>query len=44
MPKDPTRNINQYQIDGRHMNEFEFNRNQGELAREEQEGFERQEE
>src|SRR5688500_17984927 len=44
MPKDPTRNINQYKIEGGQLNEFEFNRNQGEISREEQERFERQEE
>lgn len=32
MPKDPKRNIQSYQIQGGHLNEFEFQKRQGELA------------
>lgn len=32
MPKDPKRNIGSYQIEGGHLNEFEYARNQGEMA------------
>ena len=44
MPKDPTRNIDRYQIRGGHVNEFEYSQHQGEMTREEHERFERQEE
>lgn len=42
MPKDPTRNIDRYQIDGGHLNEFEFHRNQEAMAQEERERFAQQ--
>jgi len=32
MPKDPTKNIFQYKIRGGHLNEFEFQKNQGEVT------------
>ena len=32
MPKDPKRNIQSYQIQGGHLNEFEFQQRQGEIA------------
>jgi len=32
MPKDPTRNIQSYQIQGGHLNEFEFQQDQAEMA------------
>jgi hypothetical protein len=32
MPKDPKRNIQRYQIQGGHLNEFEFQKSQSELA------------
>jgi hypothetical protein len=32
MPKDPKRNIQSYQIEGGHLNEFEYQQKQGELA------------
>ena len=31
MPKDPTKNIFQYKIRGGHLNEFEFQKNQGQV-------------
>lgn len=34
MPKDPKRNIQSYQIQGGHLNEFEFQKRQGEIAEE----------
>jgi hypothetical protein len=34
MPKDPKRNIQSYQIQGGHLNEFEFQKRQSELANE----------
>lgn len=34
MPKDPKRNIQRYQIQGGHLNEFEFQKRQSELAEE----------
>ena len=34
MPKDPKRNIQSYQIQGGHLNEFEFQKNQGEIGEE----------
>jgi hypothetical protein len=43
MPKDPTRNITHYQIQGGHLNEFEFNQSHGEMTEEERERFERRE-
>lgn len=32
MPKDPTKNIDRYKIEGGHLNEFEFQKQQEELA------------
>jgi hypothetical protein len=32
MPKDPKRNIQSYQLRGGHLNEFEYQKSQGELA------------
>jgi hypothetical protein len=32
MPKDPTKNIFQYKIRGGHLNEFEFQQNQGDVT------------
>src|SRR5687767_2511165 len=32
MPKDPKRNIQSYQIEGGHLNEFEFQKSQSEMA------------
>ncbi len=32
MPKDAKKNIDRYKIDGGHLNEFEFHKNQEELA------------
>jgi hypothetical protein len=32
MPKDPKRNIQNYQIEGRNLNEFEYAKNQEEIA------------
>jgi len=32
MPKDPTRNIQSYQIQGGHLNEFEYQQDQAEMA------------
>jgi hypothetical protein len=32
MPKDPKRNIQSYQIEGGHLNEFEFQKGQGKMA------------
>ena len=32
MPKDPKRNIQNYQLQGGHLNEFEYQKNQGEMA------------
>ena len=32
MPKDPTKNIFQYKIRGGHLNEFEFQQNQGQVT------------
>ena len=34
MPKDPKRNIQNYQIQGGHLNEFDFQKRQGEIAEE----------
>lgn len=34
MPKDPKRNIQNYQLEGGHLNEFEFQKRQGEMAEE----------
>lgn len=34
MPKDPTKNIQSYQIQGGHVNEFEYQQSQGEMAHE----------
>jgi hypothetical protein len=34
MPKDPKRNIQSYQIQGGHLNEFEFQKSQSEMAEE----------
>jgi hypothetical protein len=34
MPKDPKRNIQSYQIEGGHLNEFEFQKRQGEMTEE----------
>lgn len=34
MPKDPRKNIQNYKIDGGHLNEYEFQRAQGKLAEE----------
>ncbi len=34
MPKDPKRNIQSYQLEGGHLNEFEFQKNQSEMAEE----------
>jgi hypothetical protein len=34
MPKDPKRNIPNYQLQGGHLNEFEFQKSQGEMAEE----------
>jgi hypothetical protein len=34
MPKDPKRNIQSYQIEGGHLNEFEFQKSQGEMTEE----------
>ncbi|HEU5236730.1 MAG TPA: hypothetical protein VFU37_06290 [Pyrinomonadaceae bacterium] len=34
MPRDPKRNIQNYQIEGRNLNEFEYAKNQGEIAQE----------
>jgi hypothetical protein len=34
MPKDPARNIDRYKISGGHLNEFEFHKNQAEMAEE----------
>ena len=34
MPKDPKKNLQRYQIQGGHLNEFEFQRNQSKLAEE----------
>lgn len=31
MPKDPTRNIPNYKIDGDHLNEYEFEQNKGKI-------------
>ena len=44
MPKDPTRNINQYKIGGGQLNEFDFQHNQTQIAQEEHERFERRQE
>lgn len=35
MPKDPTRNIPNYKINGDHLNEYEFEQNKGEITYEE---------
>ena len=34
MPKDPKRNLQSYQLQGGHLNEFEFQKSQGEVAQE----------
>jgi hypothetical protein len=34
MPKDPKKNIQRYQVQGGHLNEFEFQQSQGKLAEE----------
>ncbi len=34
MPKDPKRNIQRYQLQGGNLNEFEFQKSQGEMAEE----------
>ena len=34
MPKDPKRNLQNYQIQGGHLNEFEYQKDQGEMAEE----------
>jgi hypothetical protein len=34
VPKDPKRNIQNYQLQGGNLNEFEFQKNQGEMAEE----------
>ena len=34
MPKDPKRNIQRYQLEGGHLNEFEYQKNQSEMAEE----------
>ncbi|HYJ86531.1 MAG TPA: hypothetical protein VEW46_10775 [Pyrinomonadaceae bacterium] len=34
MPKDPKRNLQRYQVQGGHLNEFEFQKSQGKLAEE----------
>ena len=44
MPKDPTRNVDRYKIGGGHLNEFEFQKNQGAITEEERDRFARQEE
>ncbi len=36
MPKDAKRNIQNYQTEGGHVNEFEYQKNQAEMAREEE--------
>jgi hypothetical protein len=35
MPKDPTRNMPNYKIGGDHLNEYEFEKNKGEITYEE---------
>jgi hypothetical protein len=39
VPKDPKRNIQNYQLRGGHLNEFEFQKRQGELAQESDSAF-----
>ena len=34
MPKDPKKNLQRYQVQGGHLNEFEFQKSQGKLAEE----------
>jgi len=34
MPKDPKRNLQSYQLEAGHLNEFEFHKNQSEMAQE----------
>jgi hypothetical protein len=36
MPKDPTENIGHYKVEGGHLNEFEFQKNQERMAEEEE--------
>ena len=40
MPKDRTENIDRYKIRGGQLNEYEFERNEGELAEQDRERFE----
>ena len=42
MPKDPTKNIFQYKIRGGHLNEFEFQQNQGEVTEQKDRPWEKQ--
>ena len=42
MPKDPTKNIFQYKIRGGHLNEFEFQQNQGDVTEQKDRPWERQ--
>lgn len=42
MPKDPTKNIFQYKIRGGHLNEFEFQQNQGEVTEQKGQPWEKQ--
>jgi len=42
MPKDPTKNIFQYKIRGGHLNEFEFQQNQGQVKEQHERPWERE--
>ena len=42
MPKDPTKNIFQYKIRGGHLNEFEFQQNQGDVTEQKGRPWEKQ--
>ncbi|HKO44079.1 MAG TPA: hypothetical protein VJU84_12450 [Pyrinomonadaceae bacterium] len=42
MPKDPTKNIFQYKIRGGHLNEFEFQQNQGDVTEQKDRPWEKQ--
>jgi len=42
MPKDPTKNIFQYKIRGGHLNEFEFQQNQGQVRQQHERPWERE--
>lgn len=35
MPKDPTRNQQNYNIDGSHLNEYDFEKNKGQITEQE---------